>query len=243
MQLLRSLNPGRTELRFGEFYLSARERDVLDRNLFRQVFLHLPPSGDQPAQTVYAQAVKIAVEGSLLKIDLSAPRSADERYDVRVGQLIWRSDLDELFGTQTKDREHWKFQKSLELARRISRSDRILAEQGEAELAALPQSEGVVPPKDLRAARYELHAREALCMVCPMFLLLGIPTGLALRKGSQLGALAAAIGYALLYYLLSMRLGKALAGADAVPAWLAAWGPSLLGALVGVFLMARVLRR
>ncbi|MCY3003225.1 MAG: LptF/LptG family permease, partial [Planctomycetota bacterium] len=243
MQLLRSLNPGRTELRFGEFYLSALERDPDDRNLFRQVFLHLPPADGRPAQTIYAQAVQIVVEGSLLTVDMTAPRWADERYDTRVGRISAQRDLDELFGTQTKDREVWRFQTSTVLGQRIDRTRGLLAEGGEEALAGLTHSDGIVPVRDLRAAAYELHARNALALVCPMFLLLGLPTGLALRRGSQLAALAAAISYALAYYLISMRMGKVLANTAVVPEWVAAWGATLLGTLIGAVFTWRVVRR
>lgn len=243
MQLLKSLNPGRTELRFGEFYLSALERDPDDRNLFRQVFLHLPPADGRPAQTIYAQAVQIVVEGSLLTVDMTAPRWADERYDTRVGRISAQRDLDELFGTEKKDRDVWRFQTSEVLGQRIDRTRGLLAEGGEEALAGLTHTDGIVPLRDLRAAAYELHARSALALVCPMFLLLGLPTGLALRRGSQLAALAAAISYALAYYLISMRMGKVLANTAVVPEWVAAWGPTLLGTLIGAVFTWRMVRR
>jgi lipopolysaccharide export LptBFGC system permease protein LptF len=243
MQLLKSLNPGRTELRFGEFYLSAAERDPDDRNVFRQVFLHLPPSEGRPAQTIYAQEVQISVDGSILSVDLRVPRWADERYDMRVGRLQVKMDLDQAFGTQGKDREHWRFQDSSELAARIERSEALLAtSDGAANLAELGHADRVVPPKDLRAAVYVLHSREALALICPMFLLLGVPTGLFLRRGSQLAALAVAIGYALVYYIVSMRLGKVLANNEVVPVWFAALGTSIVGSLSGLVLLARAVR-
>ena len=243
MQLLQSLNPGRTELRFGEFYLSALERDPDDRNLFRQVFVHLPPSKTRPAQTIFAQAVQIVVEGSLLTVDMTEPRVADDAVDVRVGRSAAQYDLDELFGTQTKDRGAWRFQTSAVLDERIDRSRDLVARGGEEALAGLSHSDGIIPFKDLRAAAYELHSRSALVLVCPMFLLLGLPTGLGLRKGSQLAALAAAIAYALAYYLISMRMGKVLANSAVVPEWAAAWGATLLGSLIGAFFTWRAVRR
>ena len=243
MQLLKSLNPGRTELRFGEFYLSAAERDPDDRNLFRQVFLHLPPSEGRPAQTIYAQEVQIAVDGSILLVDLRVPRWADERYDMRVGRLQVKMDLDQAFGTQGKDREHWRFQESTELASRIERTEQILASPaGATALATMGHADRIVPPQDLRSAAYILRARDALALICPMFLLLGVPTGLFLRRGSQLAALAVAIGYALVYYLVSMRLGKLLANNEVVPVWFAALGTSIVGSLLGLVLLARAVR-
>jgi len=243
MQLLKSLNPGRTELRFGEFYLSAAERDPVDRNLFRQVFLHLPASDDKPAQTIFAEEVQIAVEGSTLFVDLRVPRWADEQHDLRVGRLVVRMDLDRMFGTNDKERLHWRYQDSGELAGRIERTEALAASRGEAALQGLSHEQGVVPVANLRDAKYALHKRQSLAFICPMFLLLGMPTGLFLRKGSQLAALAAAIGYALVYYIVSIRIGKLLYLNEVVPTWFAAFGASVVGALVGIVLLARAVRQ
>ena len=60
---------------------------------------------------------------------------------------------------------------------------------------------------------------------------------------AALAALAAAIAYALAYYLISMRMGKVLANTAVVPEWAAAWGPTLLGTLIGAVFMWRAVRR
>lgn len=243
MQLLKSLSPGRTELRFGEFYLSAAERDPLDRNLFRQVFLHLPASEDRPNQTIFAEEVQIGVEGSTLLVDLRVPRWADEQHDLRVGRLLVRMDLDRMFGTNEKERLHWRYQDSDELAARIERTEALLAQGGPAALAGLSHEQRVIPAASLRDASYALHTRQSLALICPMFLLLGMPTGLFLRKGSQLASLAVAIGYALVYYIVSMRIGKLLSVNEVVPTWFAAFGTSLVGAALGLVLLARAARQ
>ena len=243
MQLLKSLSPGRTELRFGEFYLSAAERDAVDRNLFRQVFLHLPATDEKPAQTIFAQEVQIAVEGSTLLVDLRVPRWADERHDLRVGRLVVRMDLDKVFGTNDKERLHWRYQDSGELASRIERTESLLEQGGPGALEGLSHEQRVIPPSSLRSASYALRTRQSLALICPMFLLLGMPTGLFLRKGSQLASLAVAIGYALVYYIVSMRIGKLLSVNEVVPTWFAAFGTSLVGAALGLVLLARAARQ
>lgn len=243
MQLLKSLSPGRTELRFGEFYLSAAERDPLDRNLFRQVFLHLPGSEERPPQTIFAEQVQIGVEGSTLLVDLRVPRWADERHDLRVGRLVVRMDLDRMFGTNENERLHWRYQESGELVARIERTEALLATGGPSALAGLSHEHGIVPPENLRDAHYSLHKRQSLALICPMFLLLGMPTGLFLRRGSQLAALSVAIGYALVYYIVSIRIGKLLYLNEVVPTWFAAFGASVVGSLLGLVLLARAARQ
>ena len=94
-----------------------------------------------------------------------------------------------------------------------------------------------------RKVRYELHHRVALSAAFLMFLGLGASTGLILRRGTQLGALAVAVGYALGYYILSMRFGKSLAAGGVVPPETAAWATIAVGCVVAVVLLQRALRR
>ena len=76
-----------------------------------------------------------------------------------------------------------------------------------------------------------------------MFLGLGAPTGLILRRGTQLGALAVAVGYALTYYLLSMRLGKELVREEVVPPAVGAWLAISIGFAAGAALLSRATKR
>jgi lipopolysaccharide export LptBFGC system permease protein LptF len=75
-----------------------------------------------------------------------------------------------------------------------------------------------------------------------LFLLLGVPTGLLLRRGTQLGALAVAVGYALVYYILSMRFGRHLVANHVLPPVLGAWIVIVAGSLVGLVLMRKAIR-
>jgi lipopolysaccharide export LptBFGC system permease protein LptF len=76
-----------------------------------------------------------------------------------------------------------------------------------------------------------------------MFLLLGIPTGLLLRRGTQLGALSVAVGYALLYYVLAMRLARDLGSDQVLPPLFAAWSVDIAGSVVGAWLLYKALRQ
>ena len=51
---------------------------------------------------------------------------------------------------------------------------------------------------------------------------IGIPTGIVLRSNTGLGAFTGAIGYAFLYYVLAMRLGKVLSATGAISPFVAA---------------------
>ncbi len=243
VRLLRSLSPGRTGLKFGSFYLKSRARDPLDRSRFEQVFIHVPKRGDEPAQLIYAAAARFHVEESTMEIELTWPRWIGQGVDARGARARVVLDLDQLFEVDAARGQEWRYQSSGELRRRLDRSEALIASDGLAALGTKTQAEGYVRPADLNKVRFELHARRALAAVCPMFLLLGVATGLFLRRGSQLFAFAAAVLYALVYYLLSMRLGKGLVNSAAAPQWIAAWGATMVGSSIGAFMCWRALRR
>lgn len=230
----RDVNPGRTEVAFRDFYLSAQSRDPRT-NIFRDVTIHLPAKArtvdGKPAAkaestagyTVLADVAAFSFPGDRMRIDLTRPRSADERFDFKVERSGIEIDIDALLQIKPKDRRSWRFQTSRDLAGMLER--------------------GEVAEKDLRLARYELHRRNATTATYFLFILLGVPTGLLLRRGTQLSALAAAVGYALAYYLLSMRLGKTLAGWGAVHPAVAAWATTAVGALAGLLLCWKAFRK
>jgi lipopolysaccharide export LptBFGC system permease protein LptF len=243
VRLLRSLSPGRTELKFGDFYLSSRARDPQNRNRFEQVFIHVPRRADEPAQLLYAATAEFGIEESSMTIDLTWPRWIGGGIDARLANARIALDLDELFEVDATRRHEWKYQSSRELERRLERTAQLVASEGEQALATKTPSDGYAMPNEIAKIGFELHARRALAAICPMFLLLGVSTGLILRRGSQLTAFAAAVLYALVYYLLSMRLGKGLVASEFVPQWLAAWGATIGGTLLGVGMTVVALRR
>ncbi|NOT30592.1 MAG: YjgP/YjgQ family permease [Planctomycetes bacterium] len=98
-------------------------------------------------------------------------------------------------------------------------------------------------PEKRAQFHYEIHRRHALSATYLLFLLLGLPTGLVLRSSTHLGAFTGAVGYAFLYYVLAMRLGKVLGATGAVPPLLAAWATNGLFLVVGLFLSVRALWR
>jgi lipopolysaccharide export LptBFGC system permease protein LptF len=91
--------------------------------------------------------------------------------------------------------------------------------------------------------RFEIHQRNAIASIYFVYLFLGLPLGLILGRGKQLGALALAIGVALLYYVLAMRLGQELARRHVFAPIFCAWTVNVLGLGVGAWLMWRAWRR
>jgi lipopolysaccharide export LptBFGC system permease protein LptF len=243
MRAMRTLSPGKTELRFKNFYLSARSRGQDNRNRFEQVFIDMPATRDGEAQQIIAKTAEFSFDAGDMVVELTSPRWISGGHDARVGNFRLRCNLDTLFETDTTARDAWKFQDSRELYARIENTQAKIKESGPDSLDGMTQAQGIIPYKELNAARFELHMRNTVSASCLMFLLLGVATGLTLRSGAQLGALATGVGYALAYYLLSMRLGKGLALSGAVPQWFAAWAVTLAGSLAGVVLCWKALRR
>jgi lipopolysaccharide export LptBFGC system permease protein LptF len=102
---------------------------------------------------------------------------------------------------------------------------------------------GEVPSGMRDRYRFEIHYRYVLSATYFVFMLLGVATGLILRKGTQLGALAVSSGYGLLHYILNMRLAKDLGVDGILSPVVGAWTPTLLGLLIAVPFVRRALKR
>ena len=111
-----------------------------------------------------------------------------------------------------------------------------------AQMAAALQM-GDVDPEREAEMRYLIQSRHALAMTYLLFLLLGAPTGIFLRAGTQLAAFTGAMGYAFVYYLLALRLGKQLAAGGAVAPELAAWSTDAIFLVLGLAMTWRGLLR
>lgn len=224
---LKRIAPGKTKLNFPgtDFYLSARWREKNGDQAFRDVLIQVPAAEEDETgegQTIRADWLTIHFENNVMVIRMREARRMHGGQDSQVESLEVRRGMDEIFKVKPRNRT-WKYQTSPRLREMLDRDE--------------------IPERDERAARFEVHARYATGMTCLLFVLLGIPTGLLLRSGTQLGALAAAVGYALLYYLLSMRMGKALSESGAVPEWVGAWSTTALFAAWGLFLARKAMFR
>src|SRR5262245_6759384 len=172
---------------------------------------------------VIASEARIEVEGDLLVVRMKDMRFLTDRTSSYGAApfLTWK--LSEIFPPQKKDKTNAKYRTN-------------------SDLAAALQDETLAP--ELRDEyRYEIQRRHALAATYLLFLLLGLPTGVVLRSSTQLGAFTGAVGYAFLYYVLAMRLGKELAATGAIAPFVAAWATNGLFLAVGlVFFVRAVLR-
>lgn len=215
---LRSLNPGRTELNFGDFYLAAGYRQG---TIFHDVFMEIPPIDGQPPRTVLATTVEF--------------RFTDDHMYVHVRDGVHVHDSVRARATPTfvVPFERLVDEPGRSVGQRYLTSAQIRDRLAEAD----------TDPKERGKLLYEWHWRVAGAATCLAFILLGVPTGILMRQGTRMAALAVAVGYAIAYWLLSLRLGKELHQAGILAPWLAAWGPVFVSALAGGVLCWRAFRR
>jgi lipopolysaccharide export LptBFGC system permease protein LptF len=172
---------------------------------------------------IQANEARIDVEGDLLIVRMKDMRLLTESASADNAAPVYTWRLSQLFPSRPRDNTNPKFQTTPELQKQ----------------RANPELE----PAARDEIQYEIHRRHALSATYLLFLLLGLPTGIVLRSSTQLGAFTGAIGYALVYYVLAMRLGKVLAENGALPPVLAAWATNGLFLLVGAVFFVRTLWR
>lgn len=227
-EAFQSLAPGRTDFQFGDFHLNAAQREG---NTFYDAVLELPRAeGDDPFVLI-ADAAHFGFEerpesdgpSDVLRIEFVRARSVKDDEYIALQWPIVRLPLDELLPPRRVTSRVARFRASSALRETLD--------------------QGVLAPEQERQFRYELHRRFALSASFLTFLLLGVPTGLWRKSGTQLGALASAVTFAFVYYVLSLNLGKEAAHSGTADPVLAAWGANLVMCGVGVIALRRVVWR
>ncbi len=216
---VRNLNPGRTELNFGDFYLSAGRRDG---QTFRDCFIEIPGVEGKEEQSILADSVRFDFDATHMIVELRDWQFVRGSGRSRIEFGEFRVPISTLV-----DRDERAF------GRRYMTSEELLASLRDPALSERAR----------RAGWFELHQRITSAVTCLAFVLLGVPTGLLMRSGTRMGALAVAVGYALLYWVISMRVGKQLSINGTLPVVLGAWGPVALATLAGAVMTWRVFRR
>jgi hypothetical protein len=184
------------------------------------VFIPPQKRGEDP-KTILADRVRFSADEDSVYAHFTNAHMSVGGVDVRLGTPVVRLDLSEL--------------------RELDLDHQGLRYWSSARIQSVLDA-GVVEPKKVEAYRYEIQYRRSLAATCLMFLFLGAPTALLFRRGTQLAALAIAVGYALVYYVLSMRLGKLLAQSHVLPPGVAAWAVVVLGLAGGTWLTWKALR-
>lgn len=218
-KLFENIGQGRTELEFGDCSLKAERRYG---NAFHGVLLNLTDESGERI-TVNASLAVLEVRDGTLFIHLRDASVFGGNVRFFGEEPFWSRSLDELFPFTPKDRYAYKYLSSAEMR---------------AELDS-----GTLPESKVREFAFEVHRRDALSVTYLLFLLLGVPTGIVLRSSTQLGAFTGAAGYAILYYVLALRLGQELARGGYLPPSAAAWATNAIFLTIGSVFAFRCLWR
>ncbi|MGD9347493.1 MAG: LPS export ABC transporter permease LptF, partial [Candidatus Aminicenantes bacterium] len=117
------------------------------------------------------------------------------------------------------------------------------AEEIRADLAEFPEEKTTSRQywnrkRDLISHWVEIHKKFALPFACLIFAVLGLPLGATTRKGGRTSGFTISIGIILIYYVL-ITAGEQLAMDGKIPPFVGMWGPNIIFAICGVFLLIR----
>jgi LPS export ABC transporter permease LptG/LPS export ABC transporter permease LptF len=121
----------------------------------------------------------------------------------------------------------------------------VLNQQGDVHLGRMDTAIYALPMDALRARihgpdprrfQIELHSRFAFPVSCLVLMLVGVPLGVASRRGGKSSAWVFTILLVFSYYLLSST-GIALGRQDKLSAFFAVWSANLIFAAAGIFLL------
>jgi len=219
LEAFRSLAPGRTEIDLPGFYIGAAGRDGA---AFVDAQVRIPGESGQDL-VIVAERVEPIFDARRLVLAFDGMRTVKGNDLLYVDGLGYSVPIDEMVTRSAKD--------PMKPSHRSS----------SAMLADLRAGTALERWRDLY--HFEIHERYALSAIYVLFLLIGVPTGLWLRSGTQLVGLGVAAIYAFTYYILSMRLGRELVDGGVVPPAVAAWSTNVLGLAIGLIALYRVVRR
>lgn len=214
-----NLSPGRTELHLGKFSLIAGFREGND---FLQAVIHVPAMNGHAAETLAARRVRFGFSGEDMLVHLEQARIVTGSLDMTNANPTFRLNLQDLQHQTDKNYRSLRYRRSSDIWDELQ--------------------SGTVDPKKADVMRFEVHQRNSIASIYFVYLFLGLPLGLILGRGKQLGALALAVGVALVYYVLEMRVGQILATNNLLSPRLCAWTVNVLGLCVGLWLMRKAWR-
>ncbi len=84
--------------------------------------------------------------------------------------------------------------------------------------------------------RVEIHKKQSIALACLIFILVGAPLGLSIRRGGLATASALAIAL-FLFYWITLVQGEKLADRNLLSPWIGMWAANLVTIITGVWLM------
>lgn len=221
----KDLNPGRTELQFGDFYLHAARRPAKDT--FGEVLIQMPGDDERPDLRIVADRASFHFTDEDLIVRFTNARIVSGQDDLVAANSELRRPLKDIFKEEAFEREAGKYFTLTELRRRL----------------ADPAFRATLEESRIKQYLYEINQRPAFSLSFVLFVLFGAPIGLMLRRGTRLAAMSASVGVAFAYYIGSMRLGKELAKHSNMEPYIAVWSANVVALLIGMYLTWRAMRR
>jgi len=220
-EALSGLFPGQTEIRIGSFALIGMRR--VDDTLF-DVIVRIPEGlVDSSVTSVYAREVTLACTRDILMLSLADAWAGQRERQLRTSELELWIPIERLLGEVRVDRNQVKYLRSRELRRRLAI--------------------GNVTDQERFEFEFEVHRRWALGTSAAALVILGLATGLRLRKNVTLPAVIAAIIYCLLYLVASIRVAESSSRSGRVEPALAAWSANLVAGFVSLLCLWRSVKR
>jgi len=246
-QVLRNLSRGKTDIDIGGFQLISTYRDTEDFQTFYDCFIEFPSRDGKEAQSFFAEAVRFDFDDTNMVAKLYNARGATADVVAEIIEYTAISvSIDELTGDKKRhDFRNARYLTAPQLTEALERLDTerwaippLLIALGR------PPSSTLYTNWNKTEARlgFAWHENWSNAATCLMFVLVGVSTGLLLRKGTQLTALAVAVGYAMVYWIASLRLGKQLAREGVLEPWVGAWVPLILFSIIGLWMTHRAFR-
>ncbi|MCA9002095.1 MAG: LptF/LptG family permease, partial [Planctomycetes bacterium] len=222
---LENMQPGRTTLKWGEYYLSCKYRDPDEDGVFHFVNMLLPDSVSKEKTHVIADRVRVGIAGDRFQITAYGAKLALPGQSLKAAgdQTFFSVPLDKLVSTSNRS---------------LDRPSHLTSSEIWEELRTTTPDE-----KRARLMNFELHYRPAMACIFLVFALLGVSTGLYMRNGNQLAALVVAIGYGLIYFVFSVQLGRDLGKGGEVPPWVGAWTVPIVGMAIALLALKPSLKR
>jgi LPS export ABC transporter permease LptF/LPS export ABC transporter permease LptG len=82
----------------------------------------------------------------------------------------------------------------------------------------------------------EIHKKFAIPTACFVFAVLGVPLGIRAHRAGRWAAFVALLPVVLFYYVF-LTLGEQMANTRRIPPWVAMWGPNIVVAVIGLYLL------
>jgi lipopolysaccharide export system permease protein len=91
-----------------------------------------------------------------------------------------------------------------------------------------------------RADRYrvEIYKKNSIALACLIFVLIGVPLGLAMSRAG-VGLVASLAVFTFLFYWVTLVQGEKLADRGLLPPWLGMWAANVIVGVLGVYLVLR----